>query len=138
MKKTAETKKHETIVVKGIVKKAYFGKTKYQEEEKNRIDLFVENFDYSLITAYDDQPEKLTPGWFKKAEGYINLSSSFDIPVQMGTKELTFEEWTSGEFGNHIHNAVVAVKIRQKEGGCYPVAIKVYEDGEPIDHFSDM
>lgn len=138
MKKTTEKKKHETIVVKGIVKKAYNGKTKFQEEAKNRIDLFVEDFDYSLITAYDDQPEKLTPGWFKKGEGYINLASAFDIPVQDGGKTYTFEEWTSGEFGHNVHNAVVSVKIRQKDGGCYPVAIKVYKDGEPIDHFADM
>ena len=78
------------------------------------------------------------PGVFKKGEGYINLASTFDIPVQDGGKTYTFEEWTSGEFGHNVHNAVVSVKIRQKDGGCYPVAIKVYEDGEPIDHFADM
>lgn len=136
--KNNETKKHETIVVKGQLKKAYIGKTKFSEDVKNRITLFNPDLDYNQITAYDDQPDKLTPGWYKEAEGYINLSSTFDIPVQgLKGEKLTFEEFLE-ETNYNPHNAVVAVKIRQKDGSCYPVAIKMYEDGEEIDDFEGM
>ena len=139
MAKTKEVKKHETLIVKGIVKKAYNGKTKFSEDVKNRITIFSEDFPYTDITAYDDQPDKLTPGWFKDQEGYCNLASGFDIDVlNKDGKKLTFEEWISGEFGDNTHNAVVTVKIRQKDGAIYPVAIKVYKDGEPVDNFADM
>lgn len=136
MAKTKEAKKHETIVVKGIVKKAYIGKTKFSEDVKNRITIFSEDFPYTDITAYDDQPDKLTPGWFKDQEGYCNLASGFDVEVMASNgKKITFEDWVK-DFDTH--NAEVTVKIRQKDGAIYPVAIKVYKDGEPVDNFDDM
>lgn len=137
MAKTKEAKKqHETIVVKGIVKKAYTGKTKFSEDVKNRITIFSEDFPYTDITAYDDQPDKLTPGWFKDQEGYCNLASGFDVDVMASNgKKITFEEWVNNY---DTHNAEVTVKIRQKDGAIYPVAIKVYKDGEPVDNFDDM
>ena len=137
-KNNSETKRHETIIVKGQLKKAYIGKTKFSEDVKNRITLFNPDLDYNLITAYDDQPDKLTPGWYKEAEGYINLSSTFDIPVQgLKGEKLTFEEFLE-ESSYNPHNAVVAVKIRQKDGRCYPVVIKMYVDGEEIAEFEGM
>lgn len=136
MAKTKEAKKHETIVVKGIVKKAYTGKTKFSEDVKNRITIFSEDFPYTDITAYDDQPDKLTPGWFKDQEGYCNLASGFDVDVMATSgKKITFEDWVTNY---DTHNAEVTVKIRQKDGAIYPVAIKVYKDGEPVDNFDDM
>lgn len=136
MAKKEATKKYETIVVHGIIKKAYVGKTKFSDDVKSRITIFNEEFDYSRITAYDDQPAKLTPNWFKDAEGYINLASKFGIDVQTTNgKVISFEEWIAGY---DTYNADVAVKIRQKEGACYPVAIMVYSDGEPVDNFADM
>lgn len=136
MAKAKEAKKHETIVVKGIVKKAYNGKTKFSEDVKNRITIFSEDFPYMDITAYDDQPDKLTPGWFKDQEGYCNLASGFDVDVMTTNgKKITFEDWVNNY---DTHNAEVTVKIRQKDGAIYPVAIKVYKDGEPVDNFDDM
>lgn len=136
MAKKEATKTYETIVVRGIIKKAYVGKTKFSDDVKSRITIFNKEFDYSQITAYDDQPAKLTPGWFKDAEGYINLASGFGIDVQtVSGKVISFEDWITNF---DTHNADVAVKIRQKEGACYPVAIKVYGDGEPVDNFADM
>lgn len=136
MAKAKETKKHETIVVKGIVKKAYTGKTKFSEDVKNRITIYSEDFPYTDITAYDDQPDKLTPGWFKDQEGYCNLASGFDVDVMNSSgKQISFEDWVNNY---DTHNAEVTVKIRQKDGAVYPVAIKVYKDGEPVDNFGDM
>ena len=136
MAKAKENKKHETIVVRGTVKKAYVGKTKFSDDVKQRLTIYSEDFPYTDITAYDEQPDKLTPGWYKDQEGYCNLASGFDVPVMASNgKEITFEKWVEDY---DTHNADVAVKIRQKDGAVYPVAIKVYKDGEPVDNFGDM
>lgn len=136
MEKAKEAKRHETIVVMGTIKKAYFGKTKFSEDEKNRITLYSEDFPYQDITAYDDTPDKLTPGWYKDQEGYCNLASGYEIEVMLTSgKVIDFLEWVKNY---DTHNAEVSIKIRQKDGAIYPVAIKVYKDGEPVDKFGDM
>lgn len=123
------------LVFIATVKRAFIGATKYDEKSKNRVTLYNPDFDYTLITAYDNAPAKLTPSWFKDAEGYINLNSKFDIPVkdQDGTI-LTFEEWVLTD----TNNAIVKAKIRQKDGSVYPVALVVMEPGEPVDNFAGM
>ena len=123
------------LVFIATVKRAFVGATKFDDKTKNRITLYNPDFDYTLITAYDEAPTKLTPSWFKEGEGYINLNSKFDIPVkdQDGTI-LTFEEWVLTD----TNNAIVKAKIRQKEGSVYPVALVVMEPGEPVDNFAGM
>lgn len=123
------------MVFTATVKRAFIGATKYDDKVKNRVTLYNPDFDYTLITAYDNAPAKLTPSWFKDAEGYINLNSKFDIPVKDkdGTI-LTFEEWVLTD----TNNAIVKAKIRQKEGSVYPVALVVLEEGEPVDNFAGM
>lgn len=123
------------LVFAATVKRAFIGATKYDDKVKNRLTLYNPDFDYTLITAYDNAPAKLTPSWFKDAEGYINLNSKFDIPVKDkdGTI-LTFEEWVLTD----TKNAIVKAKIRQKEGSVYPVALVVLEEGEPVDNFAGM
>lgn len=136
-KKNQQVEKLENgdLVFIATVKRAFVGATKYDDKSKNRLTLYNPDFDYSLITAYDEAPAKLTPAWFKDAEGYINLNSKFDIPVkdQDGTI-LTFEEWVLTD----TNNAIVKAKIRQKEGSVYPVALVVMEPGEPVDNFAGM
>lgn len=130
-----ETLENGDLVFTATVKRAFIGATKYDEKVKNRVTLYNPDFDYTLITAYDNAPAKLTPSWFKDAEGYINLNSKFDIPVKDkdGTI-LTFEEWVLTD----TNNAIVKAKIRQKEGSVYPVALVVLEEGEPVDSFAGM
>lgn len=123
------------LVFVATVKRAFIGATKYDDKVKNRVTLYNPDFDYTLITAYDNAPAKFTPSWFKDAEGYINLNSKFDIPVKDkdGTI-LTFEEWVLTD----TNNAIVKAKIRQKEGSVYPVELVVLEEGEPVDNFAGM
>jgi len=136
-KKNQQVEKLENgdLIFIATVKRAFVGATKYDDKSKNRLTLYNPDFDYTLITAYDDSPAKLTPSWFKDAEGYINLNSKFDIPVkdQDGTI-LTFEEWVLTD----TNNAIVKAKIRQKDGSVYPVALVVMEPGEPADYFAGM
>lgn len=123
------------LVFVATVKRAFVGATKYDDKVKNRLTLYNPDFDYKLITAYDNAPAKLTPSWFKDAEGYINLNSKFDIPVKdINGEIITFEDFALTETGN----AIVKAKIRQKDGSIYPVALVVLEEGEPVDHFAGM
>ena len=134
--KVEELKKFENVKVRGLVKKAYNGKTKYDEESKNRLTIYAEDFDYSIITAYDDTPAKLTPKWYKEAAGYINLSSSYNIEVKTTKGSIIdFEDWISDY---DTHNADVTVKFRQKDGAIYPICLVVHKDGDPVDNFADM
>lgn len=135
-----ETKAPETnntyVILTGTVKKAYRGKTKFDEKVKNRVTLYNESLPYDLITAYAETPAKLVPSWFKDAEGYINAASEFEVPVMDANgKEIDFETWIS-DYDTHNANAVI--KIRQKDGAIYLTAVKVLEDGEPVDAFEGM
>lgn len=142
MKKTTQNQEAQQtttssiLIFDGTVKKAYRGKTKFDDTVKNRVTIYNDQLQYELITAYDNTPAKLTPGWFRDAEGYLTANSTFDIPVLTKDKnELTFEEWVDNY---PTHNAVIRLKIRQKDGAIYPIAIKVLTDGEPVDNFADM
>ena len=133
-----EEQKNSDFIVTGSVVRAYFGGTKNDEKEKYRVTV-KGNIPYEKITAYDSCGSKYTPSWLKKAEGYINLSSRYDIPVRIGTRVYTFEEWIDGEAASNtaIH-AEVRMMVRQKEGAVYPVCIDVLTDGYQDDAFAAM
>ena len=135
--KKVEKKEVKEIVIRDLtVKKAYYGATDYDEESKNRLTVYSDMFPYDEITAYDDTPDKLTPGWYKEQEGYCNLSSKYDIPVKDARGHvLTFGEWIGS---NTAYGSLVKLKIRQKDGRIYPAAIVVLIEGEPSDPFADM
>lgn len=126
------------FIVMGSVVRAYFGGTKNDEKEKYRVTV-KGDIPYEKITAYDSCGSKYTPSWLKKAEGYINLSSRYDIPVRIGSRVYTFEEWIDGEAASNtaIH-AEVRMLVRQKEGAVYPVCIDVLTDGYQDDAFATM
>lgn len=134
-KKTTETQKNEYMMFTGKVIRAEFGGTKYDKKMKNRLTVKSEDLDYSAIWAYDDCGPKYTPRWLKDANGYINLDSSFDIPVMIDNDEISFDDWLG--LKTAIGSAV-KVKIRQKDGKIYPVCVKVLKEGNKIDHFEDM
>lgn len=134
--KAPENSDNTYVILTGTVKKAYRGKTKFDDNVKNRVTLYNESMPYDLITAYAETPAKLVPSWYKDADGYINAASAFEVPV-MNTngKEIDFETWIN-EYDTH--NARAVIKIRQKEGAIYLTAIKVLEDGEPVNAFEGM
>lgn len=137
---TKNTKSNATdnkvLIMKGVnVVRAYYGGTKYNPTEKNHITLNGD-IPYDEITAYENVGSKLTPTWYKNREGYINLASVFNIPVRTETnRTITFEEWISeyNPIGSDVN-----VKIIQKDGAVYPVAIVVNKDGEEQNPFLDM
>lgn len=134
--KNTETKKDNILIIRGVkVVRAYFGGTKYNAKEKNHITI-KGDIPYDSITAFEKSGAKLTPSWFKNRDGYMNLASVFNIPVLTDTKnQIDFADWISE---HNTVGATVNVKIIQKDGAVYPVAIQVLEDGEEINPFEGM
>lgn len=123
-------KKGEFLLITAKVVRAFFGSTKYDKDECNRITIKSDDMPYDYIWAYDDCGNKYTPSWLKNGDGYMNLKSNYDIPVKDAKgRSISFDDWLESEATT---GAIVTVKIRQKEGAIYPVAIKV------IDPFEDM
>ena len=130
------SEKKEVLVIKAVVVRAYTGNTRFDEESCNRLTIKSDNMPYGDIWAYDDCGSRYTPKWLKDAAGYMNLKSTFDIPVRdtRGHK-ISFDDWLETEM---CTGAEVRVKIKQKEGAVYPVAVVVLKDGENVDPFEDM
>lgn len=134
--KNAESKKENILIIRGAnVVRAYFGGTKYNPTEKNHVTI-KGDIPYDSITAFEKSGAKLTPRWFKDRDGYMNLASVFNIPVLTNTNhQIEFSEWIS-EY--NTVGASVNVKVIQKDGVIYPMAIQVLEDGEEINPFEGM
>ena len=140
MNEKTNTNKKETenkvIIIRGVkVVRAYFGITKFNPNEKNHITL-KGDIPYDEIIAYKNVGSKLTPTWYKNRDGYMNLASIYDVPVRTeNNREISFSDWIAE--CNPI-SSEVNVKVIQKDGACYPVAIDVVKDGEEQNPFLDM
>ena len=134
--KNTESKKDNILIIRGVkVVRAYFGGTKYNPTEKNHVTI-KGDIPYDSITAFEKSGSKLTPTWFKNRDGYMNLASVFNIPVLTDTNhQIEFSDWISE---HNTVGATVNVKVIQKDGAIYPVAIQVLEDGEEINPFEGM
>lgn len=134
--KTETTNKEEIFKFTAKVVRAFTGTTDYDDKNKNRVTLFAEDLDYSAIWAFNDCGPKYTPAWLKDAEGYINLASKYDIPVNdKNGNKISFDDWLEDGL---YRGAIVKAKIRQTEGAVYPVCLVVIEDGKKFDPFEDM
>lgn len=139
MSENAKTKKeieNKVLIIRGVkVVRAFFGRTKFNHTEKNHITL-KGDIPYDDIVAYKNVGSKLTPSWLKTREGYMNLASIYDIPVRTeNNRQITFSDWISE--CNPI-TSEVNVKVIQKDGACYPLAIDVIKDGDDQNPFLDM
>ena len=124
------------LIIQGVIVSARYGSNKFDDTNKYRIAIKGDNIPYDDIHAFDSVGSKLTPSWYKNRDGYINLNSIYNIPIKdTKGKVIDFEEWQDNY---NVLGALVVVKIKQKEGAIYPLAIKVIEDGEDRDPFADM
>lgn len=133
-----EEVKMNDLYISGKVVRAFYGTARQDDTEKYRLTIFNENLPYDKIQAFDGSSSKYTPAWFKDAEGYMNLTSRYTIPVKIGSKETDFDNWVNGDYT--APNSKVVVRVRQKQGAVYPVAILVKEDGfveNPFEGFDE-
>ena len=120
------------LYITGHVIKATFGATRFDKGEKFRITI-KGDIPYEDITAYDGTRTSFIPQWYKEQEGYMNLSSVYDIPCRYGNDKFTFSDWISKDNDLTAPNSEVCIRIRQKDGAVYPVAIDILKDGEVAD-----
>lgn len=118
----------------------YHGKqrTKDGEVEKSKakyhLSLFGNDVPYKDIWAYDESKDRYIPTWYNNQEGYINLSTDYDIPVLLPDRRTTLSGWMDEQGETYsCRGSVVRIKIIQKKGAVYPAALKVLEPGEPYD-----
>lgn len=135
-KAAAETKapeKNSDIYIEGAVTKALFGTTRWDKKEKYRITIKGEDIPYDEITAYDKTKSSFIPDWYKERNGYINLSSLYDFPCRYGNEKFNFSDWINGAVELTAPGSQVVIRIRQKDGSIYPVAVDILQDGEIAD-----
>lgn len=135
-KAAATAEKLNDIYIEGAVTKAFFGATRWDKEEKFRVTIKSEDIPYDEIKAYDNTKSSFIPDWYKDRNGYINLSSKYDIPCRYGNEKFMFSEWINGAADLTAPGSMVVIRIRQKNGSVcsvYPVAIDILSDGEIAD-----
>ena len=88
--------------------------------------------------AFKDSGAKFTPDWVKNFEGYVNLSTKFELPC----RDVEKNEYNSIEAaiagGLKWMGAEVACSINVKEGALYPNSIVFYSEGSAFNAFAEF
>lgn len=136
MSKASNKESKKLVVVEGVVTSARIGASKFDDTIKNRLSVKCEEgaIDYGEIKPfYENVGSKMTPKWIKEENGYVNVSSKYDIPVKDSFgNQITFEEFTES---TTAIGSKVRLALTVKEGGVYPNSFVVIEDGEELDPF---
>lgn len=100
-----------------------------------------------LAIAFKDAGKNFTPAWVKKFEGYINVSTQYDLPYLLG-KKLAASHSDFDEQGDSIIalikagfpylGADVKLSLNVKEGAVYPLSIKILSEGKPFNPYSEF
>ena len=126
-----------------------FGKR--QSEEKLWITLaeaeLTDEQKAELENAFKDAGKNFTPAWVKKFEGYINVSTQFDLPYILGKRvaeaHSDFDEQRDSvlaliKAGFPYIGADVKLSLNVKENAVYPLAVKILTEGKPFNPYSEF
>lgn len=91
-----------------------------------------------LKEVYKDSGDKFTPEWVKNFDGYVNISTKFELPMVSpdGHKFDSIEDYMTD--GNAVIGATVKLSLNLKEGAVYPKAIVMLTEGTPYDPFEEF
>ena len=91
-----------------------------------------------LQDAFKDSGAKFTPEWVKNFEGYVNLSTKFELPCRDIEKNEhnSIESAIAG--GLKWMGADVKCSINIKEGALYPNAILFLSEGSAFNAFAEF
>lgn len=91
-----------------------------------------------LKEVYKDSGDKFTPEWVKNFDGYVNISTKFELPMVSpdGHKFDSIEDYIAD--GNAVIGATVKLSLNLKEGAVYPKAIVMLTEGTPYDPFEEF
>lgn len=115
---------------------------KRKSEEKLFITLAEANLSEEQMTelekAFAESGAKFTPDWIKNFEGYVNLSTKFELPC----RDLDKNEYNSIEAaiagGLKWMGAEVKCSVNIKDGAVYPNAIIFLSEGKSFNAFAEF
>lgn len=89
--------------------------------------------------AFKESGKKFTPSWVTEFEGYVNLSTKYEIPYKDNVNNVmgyNIESYISNGF--NWFGAKVSVSINVKDGALYPKAMIIHEEGKEFNPFADF
>lgn len=132
----------ETIekIIKGTINLMYYGISNLDKTRKPKYIISINSPQLSelkdekeIINEYSKTPFK--PKWFTEDSRKINLKTIYEIPVNFNNRTFSISEFLD-EYSNFTTNAEVKVKLRFKNGACYPVALQVISLGEEKEEYN--
>lgn len=127
-------------IIKGTINLMYYGVSKLDRTNTKKYIISIESpqltelkEEKEIIENYAKTPFK--PKWFTEDSKNINLKTFYEIPVLYNNRSYNISEFLN-EYGNFTTNAEVKIKLRFKNGACYPVALEVLTLGEEKEEYN--
>lgn len=127
-------------IIKGTIDLMYYGVSKLDRTNTKKYIISIESpqltdlkEDKEIIENYAKTPFK--PKWFTEDSKKINLKTNYDIPVEYNNSKFDLSAFLS-DYGNFTTDAEVKIKLRFKDGACYPVALQVLTLGEEKEEYN--
>ena len=127
-------------IIKGTINLIYYGVSNLDKTNTKKYIISINSEDLTklretkeIIENYNLTPFK--PKWFTEDSKKINLKTKYDIPVEYNNAKFDLSDFLT-DFANFTTNAEVKIKLRFKNGACYPVALQVLSLGEEKEEYN--
>lgn len=127
-------------IIKGTINLMYYGVSNLDKTNTKKYIISINSDDLTklretkeIIENYNTTPFK--PKWFTEDSKKINLKTKYDIPVEYNQGLFDLSDFLT-DYGNFTTNAEVKIKLRFKNGACYPVALQVLSLGEEKEEYN--
>lgn len=127
-------------IIKGTINLMYYGISNLDRTRTQKYIISIESpqltdlkEDKEIIENYSKTPFK--PKWFTEDSKKINLKTLYEIPVLYNGRLFQINDFLN-DFGNFTTNAEVKIKLRFKNGACYPVALEILKLGEEKEEYN--
>lgn len=132
------------MIIKGLLCEAKRTVKTFANNKKSEEKLFISLKEVKLTDeqqaelkeAFKEAGKKFTPAWINDFEGYVNVSTKFELPARYGKQEGSLEDLIAD--GLLWKNAPVGLSLNIKDGAVYPKAIVFYGEGEEFNAFADF
>lgn len=127
-------------IIKGTINLMYYGVSKLDRTNTKKYIISIESpqlsdlkEDEEIIENYSKTSFK--PKWFTEDSKKINLKTNYDIPVEYNNSKIDLSDFLA-DYANFTTNAEVKIKLRFKNGACYPVALQILKLGEEKEEYN--
>ena len=129
-----------TKIIKATLKYLYKGVSKFDKTKTKKFILKIASDALGELTEDNEvkkcyKGSKMLPGWYKGENDKINLTSLFNIPIEYEGARYDTDDFITN-FEEFIKDSEVTIKLRFKDGACYPQAIRFDKLGEKQDIFN--